>query len=85
MGAAAKRAPSRQLPDWIVRILALFNPEVRQILPELGKYKNATSAKAERVLGWTPRPAGDAIVATAESLIALGLVKVERTNDPHAT
>ncbi len=85
MGAAAKRAPSRQLPDWIVRVLALFNPEVRQILPELGKYKNATSAKAERVLGWTPRPAGDAIVATAESLIALGLVKVERTNDPHAT
>jgi hypothetical protein len=48
---------------------------VKQILPELGKTKNATSAKAQRLLAWKPRPREEAIVATAESLVRLGLLK----------
>jgi dihydroflavonol-4-reductase len=36
---------------------------------------NATSEKAIRLLGWTPRANEEAIVATAESLIRLGLLK----------
>jgi nucleoside-diphosphate-sugar epimerase len=75
MGAAARRVPVRQLPDWMVRIAALFDPAVKGILPELGKVKDATSAKAIKVLGWAPRSREDAIVATAESLLRLGLVK----------
>src|SRR5579863_1749459 len=74
MGAAAKRVPKRELPDWFVRMFAMVNPEVRQILPELGKHKNATNAKAQRVLGWSPRPVEEAVVATAESLVKQGLV-----------
>jgi hypothetical protein len=68
LGLAAKRVPTRQLPNWMVRLVALWDPAARYIVPELGKFKNATSAKARRVLGWTPRPAEDALVATAESL-----------------
>ncbi len=75
MGAAAKRVPTRQLPNWVVRLAALRDPAVRQILPELGKAKNATSEKATRLLGWAPRSNEDAIVATAESLVRLGLLK----------
>jgi nucleoside-diphosphate-sugar epimerase len=75
MGAAARRVPTFELPNWLVRIAALRDPTVQQILPELGKRKNATSAKATRVLGWTPRSNEDSIVATAESLIRLGLLK----------
>jgi nucleoside-diphosphate-sugar epimerase len=74
LGPAAKRAPSRELPDWLVRLFALVRPEVKQILPELGKRKNATSAKAQRVLGWTPRSLEDSLVGSAESLVRLGLV-----------
>jgi nucleoside-diphosphate-sugar epimerase len=48
---------------------------VKQILPELGKAKNATNAKARRVLGWSPRSNEEAVLSTAESLIQLGLVK----------
>jgi hypothetical protein len=44
-------------------------------VPELGKRKNASSEHAQTLLGWKPRPREDAIVATAESLVALGLVK----------
>ncbi|OOG46673.1 aldehyde reductase [Rhodanobacter sp. C01] len=75
MGASAKRVPTRQLPNWLVRLAALRDPAVKQILPELGKPKNATSEKAQRVLGWTPRSSEEAIVATAESLLRLGLLK----------
>ncbi len=75
MGAAAKRLPTRQLPDWVVRLVALFDPSVRQILPELGKRKNGTNAKAKRLLGWSPRSNEECVVATGESLVRLGLLK----------
>jgi len=71
LGAAAKRAPTRSLPNWVLRLTALFNPTVRELLPELGKTKNGSHEKASRLLGWTPRSNEDAIVATAESLLRL--------------
>jgi dihydroflavonol-4-reductase len=75
LGDAARRVPLRQLPDFLVRLAALADPAVKQIIPELGKKKNATGAKAARLLGWSPRPREDALVATAESLLRLGLLK----------
>ncbi len=61
-------------PTIVVRLVALFSPEMRTLLPLLGKVRNATSAKAKRVLKWSPRSPEDAVVATAESLIALKVV-----------
>lgn len=75
LGAAARRVRTRELPDWLVRLAALRDPAVKQIVPELGKTKNATSAKAQRLVGWMPRSREEAILATAESLVRLGLVK----------
>jgi nucleoside-diphosphate-sugar epimerase len=75
MGAAAKRVPTRQLPNWMVRLAALRDPAVKQILPELGQKKNATNEKAKRMLGWSPRSNEESIIATAESLVRLGLLK----------
>jgi nucleoside-diphosphate-sugar epimerase len=75
MGAAASKVPTRRLPDWLVRIVAVFDPSVRLITGELGKTKNATNAKAEKLLDWSPRTSEDSIVATAQSLIKLGMVK----------
>ena len=75
MGAAAKRVPTRELPNWLVRVAALRDPAVKQILPELGKRKNATNEKARRMLSWAPRSSEESIAATAESLVRLGLLK----------
>ena len=75
MGAAGKKAPTRELPNWLVRIAALRDPAIRLILPELGKLKNASNEKAKRLLGWAPRSNEESIVATAESLVRLGLLK----------
>jgi nucleoside-diphosphate-sugar epimerase len=74
MGDAAKKVTTRQLPDWLVRLAALRDPAVKQIAPELGKLKNGSGEKARRLLGWAPRSNEEAIVATAESLLRLGLL-----------
>jgi nucleoside-diphosphate-sugar epimerase len=75
MGAAAKRVPAMELPDFMVRLAAMRDPAVQQILPELGKHKDGSNAKARRVLGWSPRGNEECVVATAESLLTLGLLK----------
>jgi nucleoside-diphosphate-sugar epimerase len=75
MGASARRVPTRELPNWLVRLAALRDPAIRLVTPELGKKKNATNEKAKRVLGWTPRSNEEAIVATGESLVRLKLLK----------
>jgi nucleoside-diphosphate-sugar epimerase len=75
MGAAGAKVPARQLPNWLVRLAALRDPALKQLVPELGKPKNGTNAKARGLLGWKPRSSEDAIVASAESLIRLGLLK----------
>jgi nucleoside-diphosphate-sugar epimerase len=75
LGPAASRVPTRELPDWLVRLVAIADPAVKQVLPELGKRKNASNAKARRLLGWAPRTNTEAIVATAKSLRELQLLK----------
>jgi len=75
LGPAARRVPTIQLPNWLIRLAARWDPAIRQIVPELGKRKNATNRKAREVLGWSPRKNEDAVTATAESLLKLGLLK----------
>ena len=47
----ARRVPTRQLPNWLVRLAALLDPAVQQILPELGKTKNAHQRKGQAPAG----------------------------------
>ncbi len=78
MSDAGVRIPTKVLPDWMLRLASLFDSSVAQIVPELGKFKNATNEKARRMLGWEPRSREDAIIATADSLLRLGLLKNAR-------
>lgn len=75
MGEAARRVPTRVFPNWLVKLGSMRDPAVKQIIPELGKTRNATNEKARRLLGWSPRSREDALVATAESLVRLKLLK----------
>jgi len=69
LGATAAKVPSRTLPDWLLRLAAKFRPELRQAVPELGKSRQASHAKATRVLGWQPRSNEEAILASARSVL----------------
>jgi dihydroflavonol-4-reductase len=75
MGARAGKVPVLQFPDWLVRLFGLFNPAAKAAVPQLGIIREASNRKARDVLGWAPRSNEEAILATAESLIRLKLVK----------
>ena len=72
LGADAKKVPTRTIPDFMVRVVALFDAQLRSITPGLGRKNRHTTAKAERMLGWRPRPAADTVVDCARSLIENG-------------
>ena len=75
LGTKAKNVSTRRLPDWIVRVAALFNPTARNLVPQLGRYRNASNEKAKALLAWQPRTNEEAILATTESLIRFGWVE----------
>lgn len=74
---AARKVPVRRLPTWLMRVVGLFDPQVKLVLPELGKRKNASNEKARRMLGWAPRSPKEAVLATAQSLSELGLLNAD--------
>jgi nucleoside-diphosphate-sugar epimerase len=73
LGERAAKAPTRELPLWLARALGTVNPELRLLRHQLGRDLDATSAKAEKLLGWRARPIADTIEDTAESLLAHGI------------
>ena len=75
LGPEASKVTTRNVPDWLVRIAARFNPLARAVVGELGSVRNQDASHARTVLGWTPRPEEESIVDTARCLIDLGLVK----------
>lgn len=75
LGDEAKNVSTKVLPDWIVRIAGLFNPLAKNIVPQLGRIKNASNEKAKKILGWTPRTNEEAIMAAVESMVRLGAIK----------
>ncbi|MBS0471342.1 MAG: aldehyde reductase [Proteobacteria bacterium] len=77
LGKAAAKVPVREIPNLVIRLLALTNPAMKMMAPMLGVKMDATSEKAQRLLGWKPRPVEESVVATAQSLIRLGLVRVD--------
>jgi dihydroflavonol-4-reductase len=74
LGDDAAKVPTRKVPDLVVRGMGLFDPGVRSITNQLGKKLTYSSAKAERLLEWSPRPVEETIVDCARSLIAQGAV-----------
>ena len=74
LGDAAGKVSTKRMPDWVVRIAALFSPVAKNTVPLLGRYRSTSNEKAKTLLGWQPRSNEEAILATAESLIRSGAI-----------
>lgn len=75
--AYAANLPNKVMPDILIKTAALANPMLRMVASLLGKYAETSNKKAVTMLDWHPRSAEDAIVATAQSMIDLGLVAAD--------
>jgi dihydroflavonol-4-reductase len=74
LGAAAAKAPTRQLPDFVVRLGARRDPALASIAISLGRKNRHSIEKAKRMLGWAPRPVRTTILDCGRSLIDHGVV-----------
>ncbi|SMQ65531.1 dihydroflavonol-4-reductase [Devosia lucknowensis] len=66
---------AKSVPDWIIRMMVVFNGTIRQIINDVGNQKHFDGSKGERLLGrpyFTPE---QAVLASAESAIRVGRIK----------
>jgi len=73
LGAEAAKVPTRKVPDFVLRVAAVFDKDLGAVVPGLGKRHDFTSAKAQSLLGWKPRSLEETVLDTARSLIAAGI------------
>lgn len=76
LGDKARKVPSRDMPDWLGRLLALFMAEMKQLRSEAGKIRRVSGEHARQVLGFDYIPARQSVLDTAHSLLEHGIVKV---------
>ncbi|MGY2735010.1 NAD-dependent epimerase/dehydratase family protein [Sphingomonas sp. UYP23] len=76
LGPQARKVPRRSIPDVVVRLLALFDPTIRQITGELGRTRAVESGHAFARLGWKTRDTRTTILDTAHSLIERDIVRL---------
>lgn len=69
-----RKIVTRAAPNFFVRLLGLFDPAVRTIIPDLGKQQSMDNQRAVATLGRPMRPVPKAVVETAAHLIDHGLV-----------
>ncbi len=70
LGPGAAKVPKRSVPDLLVRGMAIFDPSIRSIVPQLGRKVEMSSEKARTLLGWSPRAVEETVVDCAQSLIS---------------
>jgi dihydroflavonol-4-reductase len=70
LGADGTKVPTRTIPNFVVRAMALADPSLRSIVGDLGRRVDYSNEKARSELGWAPRPIEDTILECARSLLA---------------
>jgi dihydroflavonol-4-reductase len=70
----ASRLPRYEVPDWLVRLFAFVDADMRGNMGELGVIRRTDSSEVVKLLGRPLISSEDALVATARSLVAEGVV-----------
>ena len=74
LGADARKVPTRELPDFMIKLIGLFDSSARAVVPDLGREILVDNSRTRKALGIDFIPVGEASVAMARSLVANKLV-----------
>lgn len=69
-----RRIARRTAPDILMRVMALFDPAIRTVVPQLGRFEQISNARACNEMGMTFIPAPESLVETGRYLVSEGLV-----------
>lgn len=69
------KIPKFYLPNFAVKLYANIDPSLKPVLLDLGTERKLDNRKAKQDLGWQPIDNKEAVLACAESVIKLGLLK----------
>ncbi len=72
----AKKLPKSDMPNFVVKLVGLFDDRVKGVVPDLGIFHEAETAYVTSLTGVVPRPSKEAILAAADSLIQNGDVSL---------
>lgn len=72
--AETRRIPRFEVPNWLVRLVGLFDRQVGSNAAELGTIRHVDPSSGRALLGRPMISGPDAVLATAQSLFARGLV-----------
>lgn len=74
LGTQARKVPTFELPNFMVRLVALFDPAARTILPDLGEAIQLDNSRTRKALGIDFIGVEESAPAMAQSLVDFGLV-----------
>ena len=69
--AGFKKSPTKQMPNWLVKILAIFVKELSGVTKSLGKRVDTDKSRAKSLFDWDYISAKDSIIDTAKQLSAM--------------
>ena len=70
----AKKLPKKELPNFMVKLISLFDSSAKTLIPDLEIVMQTDTTYAEELLGLKFNPAKGCISETAKSVVRLGLV-----------
>lgn len=73
--AISEKVSLKTIPDWVLSIMSLFNPQAKTARHMLTINRRVSNAKAKKILGWTPLANNEStILAAAESMNKFGMI-----------
>lgn len=76
MPAISGKISQKTLPNWLLRLAALFNPKAKTLASMLKASRNVSNDKARKVLSWEPLATNEeAILYSVESMLKFGQIK----------
>jgi dihydroflavonol-4-reductase len=74
LGSQARKVPGFELPNFMVRLVSLFDPAARSIVPDLGVALRVDNSRTRKALNMEFIGVEESAPAMAKSLVDLGLV-----------
>ncbi len=78
LGPRGYKIPTKRLPSFIIRFMALFDRTIKLALNDLGTSQKTDNRRIRTVLHWTPRDLREMTTTMADSMIEYGVVAARK-------